>query len=312
MCGFVISNKIRKDITGHLIEEYAVQESLIATQLAQILQLEISKRESELLLMAKLPEIRSGSAETCNQALKEIYENPKNKLGNLGRVDENGFFKCSVNEKLIGVKAEKLGSYITDIFNDPEHKSVMSRAIKPVGTDSYLIAIHVPVFDTDGKFIGTIGGAIYLNDLKKEYLNDVQIENGGHIAIFDDDGTVLNHYKPETVGINLASAAFQKLVSGTSPSAQIIKDIHEGKSGTRLYSFEGVEKIAAFEPAKVFPNRNWRILVTMPTSEANNNIIKVGADKVLTGIPVLLCILVTAVFAFFMWITRRLFYRTKK
>lgn len=299
---FLVTFTVRKNIKDNLIKEYADQEHLIAIQLAQVLELELSQRQAELKLIATLPEVMSGDTATCNKKLKEIFQDKNNKLGNYGRVDKDGYFKCSLNEKLIGMKGENLGTYIKDIFKDPEHKAVMSRAIKPAGADSYLIAIHVPVFDENGNFSGTIGGAIYLKDLKEKYMKDIQITNGGSIAIYDDDGTVLHHYKPELIGTNFINPDFQKRVSNTTKTPnKTLKEIQDGVSGTRTYVFDNEEVIASYDPIHIFLGRNWRIVVNLPTSTANNNIIKIGADKVLSGIPIIFSLIILILYSIFLW-----------
>ncbi len=303
---FLTTFSIRKDVKDNLIKEYAEQEHLIAIQLAQVLELELSQRQTELKLIATLPEVMSGDTATCNKKLKEIFQDENNKLGNYGRIDKDGFFKCSLNEKLIGVKGETLGTYIKDIFKDPEHKPVMSRAIKPAGADSYLIAIHVPVFDENGNFSGTMGGAIYLKDLKEKYMKGVEIMNGGSIAIYDDDGTVLHHYKPELIGTNFINPEFQKRVAGTKITPnETLKEIQDGISGTRKYLFDNEEMIASYDPIHIFLGRNWRIVVNLPTSTANNNIIKIGADKILYGVPIIFSLILLVVYSTFLWYIKR-------
>ncbi|MBC7766958.1 cache domain-containing protein [Arenimonas sp.] len=303
---FLTTSIVKKNIKDNLIIEYGKQEHLIALQLAQILELELSQRQAELKLIATLPEVMSGDTATCNKKLKEIFQDKNNKLGNYGRVDKDGYFKCSLNDKLIGLKGETLGTYIKDIFEDPEHKPVMSRAIKPVGADGYLIAIHVPVFDEKGNFSGTVGGAIYLKDLKDKYMKDVEITNGGSIAIYDDDGTVIHHYKPELIGTNFINPDFQKRVSNTTKTPnKTLKEIKDGVSGTRTYVFDNEEVIASYDPIHIFMGRNWRIVVNLPTSTVNANIIKIGADKVLSGIPITFTIIILLFYSIFLWYIKR-------
>ena len=297
---FTLTNSVKKDITDKLIQEYTEQEQLIALQLAQIMELEISNRESELKIIANLPEIISGNAETCNKKLEEISSDPDNKLDGFVRTDENGVFKCSVYKELIGKNGKMFGAYMQEIFKDPEHKPVMSRIIKRPEFNDFIISIHVPVWDENNNFIGTVGGAIDINDLKKNYMKDIQLSKGGYISLYDDDGTVLSNPKSEFIGINFTSPEFQKLLIGASKPEKVLKDIKAGVPGTRRYFFDGEEKIAAFEPVNIFPNRKWRVVVVLPTSTVEGNIIKVGADNVLSFLPISFSITVLILFSLFL------------
>ena len=307
--GFILSSYVRDHLTNNLIVQYSTQEGYAAQQVAQTLQLEIAQTEAKLYLIAQLPEVASGSTVACDQKLQDLVAGPSTQVGNLGRVDADGYFHCSVNAKLIGVKADTLGTYIDTIFNDPEHKPVMSRAIKPSGSPSYLVAIHVPVWDAKGNFAGTLGGAVYLNDLQQSYLQQSPLLTGGYISLYDDDGTVLYHYKPELIGLNIASPQFQQYVSGGADPAQTIRDIKNGVSGTRQYVFDGVARVSAFEPVHIFPGRNWRISFVIPVSSVRNSLVSIGVDRLLTELLIALCLLVASLFFFFVQLMERKVFR---
>ena len=232
--------------------------------------------------------------------LEEISNDPDNKMDGFVHTDKNGVFKCSVYKELIGLNGKKFGAYMEEIFKDPEHKPVMSRIIKRPEFNDFIISIHVPVWDDNNNFIGTVGGAIDINDLKKNYMKDIQLSKGGHVSLYDDDGTVLSNPKSELIGTNFTSPEFQKLLVGTTKPEKVLKDIREGVAGTRRYFFDGDEKIAAFEPVNIFPNRKWRVIVALPTSTADRNIIKIGADKVLSFLPIVFSILVLILFSLFL------------
>ena len=307
--GFATSILIREQLTNNLITQYNLQEKAMGEQVAETLALEVAQTKAKLDLIAKLPVVQSGDTAACNAALAEIVKDPQTKVGNLGRVGPDGTFRCSLNPKLIGVKAANLGPYITQIFDDPTHAAVMSRAILPPGSPSYVVAIHVPVWGTDGSFQGTLGGAIYLNDLAKQYLIKTPLAPGGYIALFDDDGTVLYHYRTELIGQNIASAAFQSLVVGGTPPQKTIHDIQSGVSGTRRYSFAGSEKVAAFVPAQIFPGRLWRVTVTVPVQSVRNSVSAVALNKIIIELPFFLSLITLVLLALFVWLMRREVFR---
>jgi HAMP domain-containing protein len=293
---------IKNQLTNKLIDQYALQQGVLAKQVSQSLQVEVSALREQLVLISEYPEIKNGSAAECNKKMLEIYKAGGVKIGNLGRVGSDGVFRCSINTKLIGKKAATLGPYIDDIFNDPTHAPVMSRAIKPPGATSYLIAIHVPVWGPKHEFLGTLGGAIYLSDLQAKFLTNTPFVTGSTMALYDDDGTILYNPKTDFIGSNLRSPEFQALLKNAIPPEQVIADIKNGVSGTRRYSFDNQERVVAFVPVEIFPNRRWRIGVIVPISSIYAEQQTLGVQGLIEKFALGILLLVTLIGGFFLWI----------
>ena len=299
---FFTTKTIRTRIDDKLVGNYAVEEQEIAKNVARTLESDINSTAHVLTLMGEDPIIRDGASSTCTTAIRTKLALVDSQLGNVGRVDKDGIFRCSLNAALIGTPAKKLGTYITTIFEDPAHAPVMSPAIKPPGASGYLVAVHIPVWK-DGVFDGTLGGAIYLQDLQKKYLEDVVFVKRGFVRIIDADGTILYHQRQELIGKNIDSESFHKYVGDSAPFHEMLADVLAGKSGTKEYFnvTEG-EKVAGYYPAHVIGGRTWLVIVTIPIKDVTSDLSVLGIDSLLTSIWVLfsLMILITWVTVFFL------------
>lgn len=301
---FFISNFIKKQLVDNLTIRYGDQELLIAKQVGQALELEIQALQRQLYFISEMPEIRSGDQKSCTSRIEDVYRSGRVKIGNIGRVDKDGFFKCSINKAIVGVRASNLGPYITDIFNDPDHNPVMSRVLVVPGVSSRVIAIHVPVFNSKGEFDGTVGGAIYLNDLVDKYITSIQFAKDGYISLYDDDGTIIYNYKTEFIGKNLTSPEFQSLVSSinTTDPQQTLISIKEGQSSVVRFGFDNQEKIGAYVPVNVFPNRKWRVSVSVPISTIHEQLLSIGAEKLINRLVLILSLIVMLSLSAFLFV----------
>ncbi|MES2437074.1 MAG: cache domain-containing protein [Patescibacteria group bacterium] len=306
--GMISSNYIKNKITDNLITDYGEQEKLIASQVAQTIEIEILSLEKQLYFISELPEIKYGDTDECNAKLDQIKEGGKTKLGNLGRVDADGTFKCSVNRALVGTEASKLGPYITKIFEDPLHEPVMSRSIKPAGATSFLVAVHVPVFGDEKEFLGTLGGAIYLNDIQQQYISNVQFAKDGFINLYDDDGSILYNYKTELIGKNIASPEFQSLVTNGTPPEKTIADIKAGVSKVTRFGFDSQEKVGASAPVNLSPERKWRVSVSVPIATIKEDLAAIHIDSLIRQLTFYITMIV-GVFGIILWwiIDRKVF-----
>jgi HAMP domain-containing protein len=274
----VISQSIKNKLSTNLIEQFYLQEELIARQTALTLENYVLNIVDELLIIAQLPELIDGTIEECNAKLEQILGMTQLKVGNLGRVNKEGIFKCSVNKALVGVDAKKLGDYIPKILNDLEHKPVISRAFVPPGTTSYVSAVHVPVYKAD-EFMGTMGGAIYFDELGEKILKDSKPSEKGAVVLVDDDGTILYHPIKQLVGKNIESEEIQKLNNYEHTFKGILDLALKGETGTVQYFFNGAEKIAAFTPVQILPDHVWMAIVTVPLSDIDDNLLGLGVKK---------------------------------
>jgi len=286
---------IKARLANNLLNEYQRQERQVADEVAQNLENNIASVEDKLKLLAAMPEIRDGSADVCNAKLIEAFAVLSTKVGNLGRVGQDGYFRCSINKSLIGLKAERLGAYIPQIFNDPDHTPVLSRAILPPGADGYVAAVHVPVYDVNKQFQGTIGGAVYFSELREKYLQNVTFAQNGYVVLLDDNGDILYHPKTELIGKNVSSDDAKKTLGYSKEFADAMQAAQRGESGNLRYTVTEGGRLAAFTKAQILPGHHWTVLVSVPVGEASSELARVGVDDAFIWFTIVLALAVAMI-----------------
>ena len=278
----VFTQVLRSQLVENFTAEEQNHEMAFAETIANTLRLEMENNLTLFTLLAQLPEIQSPDPAVCNKKLDDLFLQYGKKLVNIGRMNAQGIFDCSHNRTAIGVNGPERASHLKQIMEDPEHQPVLGRIIAPAAgavQTGPTTSFHVPIFDTSGKFLGTLGGAINFNDLKEKYLKDATILQQGYAVINDDNGDVLYHPRTDFMGKNVWSEEMQT-ITGRSPDLnQMWKDVAAGKKGATRYAFEGKQKIAAYAPAAVFPGRVWGVVITVPLEDIQKILLTQNIDR---------------------------------
>lgn len=288
--GLLMVNRIRLNLVNNLTAQYLSHEELVAQETSNLLKAEIKALQDKLYLIAQLPQVKNPTGpNSCNRALQNATDEMQVKVNNLGRVGRDRKFTCSLNIGLIGTDAAPLGKYIEEIFNDPQHKPVLSHAIKIPNLSNYAFALHIPVFDENGQFDGTLGGAIYFDYLQENYLKDITFAGQGYVNIQDDDYTILYHSRTELIGKNFFGDEYQSLIEQNPDVNSLVRAAGEREElGTLRYNFAGEERIATFYPFEIFPGRRWIITVNVPVKEIEETIMGRGVSQYVATIATLL------------------------
>jgi len=296
IAGFFFSTYIKNNISDNLVDQYGEQELLIAKDMIKILELEVSAIQEKLNIIAQIPAVRDGDTKTCNAKLKEVFANMNEKVGNLGRMNVHGVFTCSITESTIGVDGKQY-PHLQQIID--ERRPVLGRMIVSTaddGTPNIVTSLHVPMFDASGKFVGTLGGAIYFSDIARKYLEGVIFAKQGYLVLQDDNGDILYHPNADFMGKNIWGDEMQKATGYSEEINTMTRAVSSGKSGVQRYIFEGKEKVAAYAPAHIFPDRIWAITVTVPIEDVDTALTDTNVNKsfsILSIIMITLIILLT-------------------
>jgi len=278
----IFTQVLRGQLVENFTDEEQNHEMAFAETIANTLRLEMENNLALFTLLAQLPEIQSPDPEVCNKKLDDLFLQYGGKLINIGRMNAQGIFDCSHNRAGIGTDGPKVAPHLKQIMDDPEHRPVLGRIIPPAAgatNTGPVTSFHVPIFDDNGTFLGTLGGAISFNDLRDKYLKDVVILQQGYAAINDDNGDILYHPRTEFMGKNVWSEEMQN-ITGRSPDLnEMWKNVAAGKKGTNRYTFEGKEKIAAYAPAAVFPGRTWSVVITVPLEDLQKVLLTQNIDR---------------------------------
>lgn len=262
-------------------EEYKHQQSILADQIADTLSNNIANIQNQLMVMASMPEIQDiDTPERCNVKLDELLAINQKQLGNLGRVNESGYFVCSANRAIIGQDAGRYGSYITDLLADPEHKPVLGRLARPTGSNTLAVGLHVPVYQ-DGQFRGTMGGAIYFNKFQDGYLRHIKLGNEGHAVLMDDNGDILYHRDPAQNGQSLLNPKVINMFQSEETMRRVLNDVKAGRSGRFEYTVQSLPKTALYKTFKLPDlDRHWAVFVTVPVDELKNAADQAGINRI--------------------------------
>lgn len=250
-----------------LQDDYKQRIKASAQQAAGNLKIEVASLDNKLDFIGQIESIQSLDGDVCNPKLESIFQEAGSSLGNIGRIGPDGKFYCSVNKALIGVEGRTLGKYVEDIFSDPEHRTVMSRAIKPAGSPSYLVAVHVPVRNSENQFLGTLGGGISMQRLRDDVLSKGKPSESGFLTLIDDDGIVLSHPNQDFVGKSLLEGDLLSYYENDEAIAQALRTAIDGKSSDVSYRAEGEDRYAVYEPIEIFPGRTWVVGAVLPAKD---------------------------------------------
>lgn len=268
--GIAFSERLKYQVVYNFISEEQDHEMTIAENISNTLQSEMENIITIFAQIAELPEIQESDAEACNKKLDSLFLKYGRKLANIKRMNAQGIFDCSHNRAVIGINGPERAPHLKAIIEDPEHRPVLGRIItQAAGAEKITptTSFHVPIFDRSGQFFGTLGGEINFGDLKEKYLKDVSILQQGYIVIQDDNNDILYHPRAEFMGENVWSEKMQNATNRNEDINELYVSVAAGKKGVSRYVFEGVEKIAAYAPATVFPGRTWSVIVTVPIKD---------------------------------------------
>lgn len=296
--GLSILTGVKAQLVRVSTADYKQQQELTAGQIAETLSNNFVNIENQLKLIATIPEVKNlDDVEQCNNKLDEILKINQKQVGNLARVDADGFFRCSVNRSLIGQNSTQYGSYIMELIQDSEHRPVLGRVTKPKGANTFAVGMHVPVYEGDA-FKGTLGGAIYFDQFQDVYLREIKFGRSGHAVLVDDNGDILYHPSKEQNGKNLLDPKILSLFEPQEVMRSLLKDVQEGKSGTFDYMLQGTKKSGIYKTFKV-PNinRHWSVVVTIPSEDLNHAVNQAGINRIFI-ILVLLFSLTTTLLTF--------------
>lgn len=293
--GFVgqqlFNSEVRHATTTNLESQQVLFTQTAANEIEQYFY-DIQKR---IEIIAAMPAVRDAQrSESCNQALQNLVEINKQELNNLGRIDKNGTFICAVNRTIIGEPAAKYGTYFATIAKDPKHKPVMSPLIFPSGAGSAVIAVHVPVYDAKGQFSGTIGGAVYFEELQNRILHAVRPTKNSVTALYDANLDILYHPDPLLRSKNLLDPSVRSLFSPQEVITAFAADVKKPPThGVIVYSLQGEKRRTAYRSVHVI-GRYWTVGIAVPQKDIDVVAKDQKTGRIFLAITILFVITATA------------------
>jgi hypothetical protein len=282
------------DITSHALKNTEYNQAQFTATGAKEIEHYFIDIQKRLQTIALMPAVQNAQrSESCNQSLQNIVQVNSSDFSNLGRVNKDGIFICAVNRAIVGEPASKYGTYFEAIAKDPAHKPVMSPLIYPTGAGGRVIGVHVPVYDTSGQFTGTIGGAIYFDELEKRILEGAKLTEHSHIVLFDNNLDILYHPDPLIRGKNLASKEIsQKFTPSDTINTFAQKIKNPPSEGSITYSLNGASRQVAYKSAQVV-GRHWTLGVAVPVNDIRQLTSRSNQLFMFAAVTTLLALLIT-------------------
>ena len=245
-------------------------EMRMAENVATIMQNMVTSLTSQLEIMAKIPAIRDADPANCNSALEQYYNSFTPRIYNLVRANKDGVYVCAALKELVGQDGTQF-PHIVEILKT--QKPVISRRFQSLtGNHEWLVAIHVPVFAADGKFVGSLGGAIKLADIYENYLKNNVFAQRGYVIMIDDNGDYLYHPNPEIAAHNVHDEYMTKVLAESKQLQDLVRDYLAGKTGITKYVYLKEWKLAAYAHAQITQDRFWPVVITVPVPEIQGSI----------------------------------------
>lgn len=114
-------------------------------------------------------------------------------------------------------------------------------------TGRLIIFLSFPVFDSEGDYLGLVGGTVYLKEenILQEVLGEHFYKDGSYVYVVDESGRIIYHQDPGRVNdIVLENAVVQQLIAGKSGSMEVVNT-------------KGVDMLAGYA---TIPIANWGVV----------------------------------------------------
>lgn len=114
-------------------------------------------------------------------------------------------------------------------------------------TGRLIIFLSYPIFDSEGDYLGLIGGTVYLKEenMLQQVLGEHFYKDGSHVYVVDKSGRIIYHQDPRRVNDSaLDNVVVQQLIAGKSGAMEVVNT-------------EGVEMLAGYA---TIPMADWGVV----------------------------------------------------
>lgn len=201
--------RLNRTIENRGIENQINQSSRLVESTGLSVEKELSATFEKIQILAEHPGVKSLEQDECNNTVTSLFEKFSGGiLDTLSRMNASGIFYCSSNPASVGFDGKTL-DYVAELLAQDEKRPIVSSATQNrLDPSIYFIAMHTPVF-IDGDFAGSLGTALFLNELGDELIPNTG-EEGQSFILIDERGNQL---------YNSASADF--ITQSLSESVQL-------------------------------------------------------------------------------------------
>ncbi|MFH1059734.1 MAG: methyl-accepting chemotaxis protein [Pseudomonadota bacterium] len=242
----------------------------------------VEDRQREVRTWSRDPLYRSAAGEGAETARFVVSSNFERMVKEyplyetLNLVDKTGMIVAASRRELVDTLSVKDREYFKLAM---EGKRNFSQVLKSMASGNPVVAVVEPVRarssgggdKEDGDVIGAIVAIVDLAAFAKEYIEPIKLGASGYAYVIDRQGKVLAHPdKKKILELDLSKLDFGK---------QMLAE----KNGAVDYSFEGLEKVAAF---KEEPLLGWTVVITANRDELLNPARNLGLILGILGLGV--------------------------
>lgn len=246
-------------ISGYRVEQQSLITNTLETnrayavKMAQSTEWYLSMTLQSLEESAKQVALIMGQENAEEKLLNEVNRMKKqtNTFNSVTIADKDGEI-LAVSPETLALKGRKLDS----IGGREALKKREAFISQPyVGlTGRLIIYLSHPIFDSDGDYLGLVGGTIYLKEenILQQVLGEHFYKDGSHVYVVDKGGRIIYHQNPSRINDIVAeNEVVQQLIEGESGSMEVVNT-------------EGVEMLAGYA---TIPTSDWGV-VTQRSKES--------------------------------------------
>jgi len=172
----------------------------------------------------------------------------------------NSTFVIDANGVLLAVSPAPLRHLVGSHVQSPGAQEALQERRPLVSTpylsaaDNLVVALSQPVFDSNGRYMGYVGGSLYLRErnILNSLLGEHFYKDGSYLYVVDRNRRLLYHPDSERVGT---------VVEGNA----LIDQLATLNNGTRqLTNSQGVEMLAGFATV---PSAGWGVVAQQPLTQ---------------------------------------------
>lgn len=245
----ILSWEYRESMIRDVVEQFNNQQVSLARQTASGIEKFLEDIMEDLELLSQYPALRGESQEPVTDILARFFRKNHDDVIHFYKLDASGVMTHIFPEN------EALGSDFS--FRDYFVRTRESRmphvsGFLKVQADYWTLVLTCPILgDENGVtvFDGLVAATVSVDKLRNRFFKPSVLSAGGYGWLLDDEGTItINPIHMELIGRDIASLFNAPGESGLKALTQRMK---KGEEGLGQYSYEFVDKYAAFTPLKI-------------------------------------------------------------
>lgn len=262
----IISQMVFDSAMNTVSKTYAERQCLLAKQSLETIRLIIQEVYTELIFLSKIPDIKTLDKNTLSKTLWTIYNAKSSSIASLSRMGPDG--------KLVStVPFPELDG--TDISSQEHIKKVLSTHNPVIGGPLNVVqgfkamVIHVPIFEKDTIFVGTIAASFKFEFLIEQFIQPL-MEDSGDVWISNQFGQLIYHNRFESSSKEIATtfSSSDKKVLNFLANPQTLD-----KGGFVYRDLNGKQHIFSFTTLEIVPDNKWTLGIDRMISSATGILI---------------------------------------